>query len=313
MNKELEEGISYFEQILDVLPGERTALEFLCVACSQLGDQAKVLKYALALSEVVMREKDAQGAADLVEKLANIDDPQAKEAVLKLQVLATPPPVEVKIERGSDWMSSATQRAAVQAELALLSKLVTEGVLVKDAVKPAFDRLENPPEVEGDFLISALSILEKENLPGAAEAQAAVADAAHAPPVPLDAFELVPGDVRKLPERLVRLRGVVPFAKLGAEWAVAVLNPLDGTLKDEISEALEAKCHFFLTPPDAMERALLRLFAKEEGGEKAEETVKNEEPAGEQAQPAVPPAVQPQAPSLASGHKPRIGIRRPGK
>jgi len=271
LEKELKESIAYFEQILDVLPGERTALEFLCVACLQLGDQERFLKYAMALSDVVLREKDVSGAADLVEKLKGSEDSRAKAAVLKLQVLLGPKP-ELQFEKPEMRPTAATPSVAAKAELALLEKLVSDGVLSRGLVQSAFDQLGDLPTATGDFLISALLILEKENLTGAADAVAAVADAAYAPPVPLESFELVPADVRRLPERLVKVRGAVPFAQLGKEWAVAVLNPLDDALREEVETAMGAHCHFFLAPPASIEKVLERVFKGDgdDGGSPAE-------------------------------------------
>jgi len=298
IKRELDEGIAYFEQILNVLPGDRTALEFLCVACQQVGDTAKVLKYALALAEVTLREKNVESARDLIEKLKLIDDPKAKAAVLKLEILVAPEPM-LKFEKPEDRVTSATPSLAAKAELALLEKLVADGVLTRSLVQMAFDQLENLPKTRGEFLISALSILEKENLTGAAEAFAAVADAAHAPPVPLEAFELVPGDVRKLPDDLVRVRGVVPFAKLGDEWAVAVLNPLDEELRREVIANMGAKCHFFLALPSAVEKVMERIFSEEEASE-------SPAPASSEPVAAEPPLANPLS-------KPHVGVRRPAK
>jgi len=264
IEKELRESIAYFEQILGVLPSDRTALAFLRVAYEQMGDREKALSYALTLAEVIIREKDAQEAQDLIDNLKLYDDPQAKAAILKLQVIVAPPP-ELKFERAMARATCAQPSVAARAEIELLNRLVEDGVLNRSQVQTAFDQLENMPSAQGDFLVSALLILEKENLTGSADAVAAVADAAHAPPIPLESFEIVPGNVRKLPERLVRVCGVIPFAQLGIEWAVAMLNPLDESLRIEVTEALGARCHFFLAMPASVEKVLERVFRSEEG------------------------------------------------
>lgn len=263
LEKELKESIAYFEQILSVLPGERTALEFLSVASSQLGDEKKALGYALTLAESVLREKDVKDAAPVIERLKNFDDSRAKAMILKLQVLVAPP-AELKFERVSMGETCATPAIAAKAELKLLKRLVDDGVLHASLVRNAFDQLENLPTSQVDFLISALLILEKENLSGASDALVAVADAAHAPPISLDAFDIPPPYVRKLPEKLVKVRGVVPFAKIGSDWAVAVLNPLDDSLRIEVTESLGARCHFFLAVPATIEKALERVFRAEQ-------------------------------------------------
>lgn len=262
LQTELRESIAYFEQILHVLPEDRTALEFLCVACAQLGEQEKFLKYAMDLAEIVLREKNAESAADLIEKLKSSQDPRAQATVLKLQVLATPKP-DLTYEKTERLISSAVPSVAAQAEIALLERLIADGVLRRSLVTTAFEQLEQLPATDKEFLISALLILEKENLTGAVDALVAVADAAHAPPIPLESFEISPAFVRRLPRSLVRVRGVVPFAQLGREWAVAVMNPLDDELRREVAEVLGGKCHFFLAPPLTIESVLDRLLGAE--------------------------------------------------
>jgi len=284
----LRESIAYFEQILSVLPDDRTALEFLSVACLQLGEDEKSLTYTIALADVVLREKDASGAADLIEKLKDSEDPRAKATVLKLQVLVAPPP-ELKFERTALNATCATPAVAAKDEKELLNRLISDGVLHASLVQTAFDQLENLPTSGGDFLISALLILEKENLTGAVDAVVAVADAAHAPPIPLEAFDIVPANVRRLPEKLVKVRGAVPFAQLGREWAVAVLNPLDENLRIEVREALGARCHFFLAVPATIEKVLERVFRSEEEELGENEAVVSDEPVSAEPPPPVNP------------------------
>jgi len=260
LKKELSESVAYFEQILSVLPTERTALEFLCVTCKQLGDMEKFLRHALTLTDVIVREQDAQGAEELVEKLQDCDDPRAKKAIVRLQVVMGPKPA-LEVEQPELNPSAALPSYAVVAEKALLERLIAEGILTRSLVQPVFDQLTAAASAEGGILVSALAILEKENIQGAAEAIATVADLAHAPPVPLEAFDLVPGDIQRLPRQLVLLRGTLPFCRLGGEWGVVTLNPLDGALLEEVEAAMGAKCHFFLAPPSRIEQVLDRLYA----------------------------------------------------
>jgi len=292
LEKELKESIAYFEQILSVLPGDRTALAFLAVAYEQLGDAERSLAYNMALAEVVIREKDAKEAAELVEKLKLLEDPRAKATVLKLQVVVAPPP-ELKFERPIAHDTCAQPDVAAKAEIALLQRLVEDGVLHASLVRTAFDQLESLPTNQENFLISALLILEKENLAGATDALAAVADAAHAPPIPLESFEIVPGNVRKLPEKLVKVRGVIPFAQLGTEWAVAMLNPLDEALRIEVTEALGARCHFFLALPGTIEKVLERVFSGEDEEAAAGMTPTPVAPKAEPVADEPPPVVNP--------------------
>jgi len=260
LQAELGDSIVQFEQFLSVEPDNRAALEFLWLAYQQLGDEGRALNYALALTKIVLRKNDTETAADLVKALEGSSDPQAQIAVLRLRVLLSPKP-DLTVEQPEQCLMSAMPAVAAKAELSLLARLVADGVLSERLVLPAFEQLQNLPTAGGAFLISALLILEKENLVGAADAAAAVAKAADTPPVPLEAYEIASADVRRLPEKLVKVRGVIPFARLGDEWAVAVLNPLDEVLRNEIAATLGAKCHFFLAPPSVIEDVLARVFA----------------------------------------------------
>jgi len=264
---ELKASIADFERILTVMPGDRTTLEFLCVAYAQLGEKELFLARAIALAEAILRDRDVQAASVWAENLKTFEEPQARAVVLRLQAMLEPTPEpqpEPQPEEPQGRRSASSPAVAAEAEIALLKRLVADGVLAEPQVRSAFAQLGNLPTAGDDFLISALLILEKENLTGAADAIAAVADAAGAPPVPLDAFDLSAVSASALPEKLAKVRGVVPFAHLGGEWAVALLNPLDEELKAEVSAALGAKCHFFLAMPSDVERALGRVQAAEE-------------------------------------------------
>ena len=61
----------------------------------------------------------------------------------------------------------------------------------------------------------------------------------------------------------MRVRGVLPFAKIGNTLLIATLNPFDDALKQQIESAAGAPCRFFLAHPRTMETTLDRLFAEE--------------------------------------------------
>ena len=65
-----------------------------------------------------------------------------------------------------------------------------------------------------------------------------------------------------LPESIVRVRGVLPFAKLGDTLLIATLNPLDAALKHQVEASVGCPCRFYTAHPRTMEELLDRLFAE---------------------------------------------------
>ena len=66
-----------------------------------------------------------------------------------------------------------------------------------------------------------------------------------------------------LPDSIVRVRGVLPFAKIGNTLLVATLNPFDDALRQQVESAAGSPCRFFLANPRTMETTLDRIFADE--------------------------------------------------
>ena len=61
----LKEGVAYFEEMLKVMPDDRTTLEFLAVVYPQLGEAEKAERALAALARVLLKEGDLEspGAA----------------------------------------------------------------------------------------------------------------------------------------------------------------------------------------------------------------------------------------------------------
>lgn len=262
----LAEGVAYFEQMLQLMPEDRVTLEFLVVAYEQLGRRADSQKALVALARILIKEHDTAALEGLLPRLEACDAAEAKALALKARTLVAPAPdltPEAPPEMTEGERADAISASAEQAELALVDELEEGGALSEAdaaAVREQLGATHAPGRV---FLISALQILEKENPPALERCMAFIADRHGAPPVPLAAFDTPRELAAKFPPLLMRIRGVVPFASIGGETLVAVLDPADEALCAELSSA--AKCRIYMAAPSAVEAALGRLFEGEEG------------------------------------------------
>lgn len=220
----LQQSIDFFEQVLKALPDDPVALELLAAVYSYLGQHEKAEEMQFALARVRRQEQVGKSAAE--------------------------PPLP------SDFIPVATTEGNVAA-LAIASEASLAEELGESALA---ERLRKSPVGGKLSLVSALAGLAKENPSAAESALRSLADRYGVPPVPLEAFEPEAALVKRIPEELLRVRGVIPFARLG-DWAlVALLSPQDSQLRNSVSKALGGKVQFYLGEPRAVTAALAKLF-----------------------------------------------------
>ena len=250
----LKEGIAYFEEMLRVMPDDRTTLEFLAVAYPQLGEDEKAERALAALARVLLKEGDLESASALLPRLEACALDEAKALALKVRAASAPRP-----DLSPEALRPPPRRAfasAVASEAALAEELGEEAIA---------EQLRALTEGERPFLVSALAALAKER-PGDAEAAVArLADKHGLVPVPLEAFEPDAALAAQLPDELLVGRGVVPFARLGGLVLAVTLSPQDADLRRRVAEALGTDVRFFLAEPASVEAALRRLRPSEGG------------------------------------------------
>ena len=283
-DSKLLEGIAYFEKMLKVMPGDRTTLEFLSVAYEQLGDVEKQRTSLIQLAESLLREKDYDAADAIGERLGGFAEADAQEMVRRIKAARNPVQLKAVVRPGAGArpMRAAVRPArrpaessadggislaqvvmsAVKAEAALIRDLYAKNIVDASAAEVVQRHLGGLPEPTRPFLVSALAILEKESGGQGEKAAVYMADAASAPPIPLQAFMPPSALVKQLPEEIVRVRGAVPFGRLGDTLLVAVLNPLDAEFHAEVERLAGCPCRFFLAEPHTTEDFLDKFFAE---------------------------------------------------
>ena len=253
--------------MLQLTPDDRVTLQFLCVAYGQIGQLDKQRRALVSYAGVLLKEKDFEEADKLVEKLENYTEPDARAAILRIRAAHRPEPeADAKKAAPPSTPGSKTTTAvymAIKAEKKLARHLAERKVIGEADADALQDRLTALADVPGCFLVSTLSEIEKENTATAEAAAASLADETGTPPIPLEAYTIDDELAQTLPDSIVRVRGVLPFAKIGNTLLIATLNPFDDALKQQIESAAGAPCRFFLAHPRTMETTLDRLFAEE--------------------------------------------------
>ena len=114
----LKEGVAYFEEMLKVMPDDRTTLEFLAVVYPQLGEAEKAEHALAALARVLLKEGDLEGAAALLPRLEACTRPEAKAMALKVRAASAPKPdLSPETPKPADGaaFAAAVDRGAVES------------------------------------------------------------------------------------------------------------------------------------------------------------------------------------------------------
>ena len=262
----LEEGVRYFEQVLQLMPDDRTTLEFLAVAYDQLGEPEKGAGALVSLAKLLLKQGDLTAAAALLPRLEALADDEARILALRIGRLTSPEPElvpEAPPELSPEEQAADETRAAIAAEAELVEQLRSNGLVPEADATRLRDMVAASPADGRCFLVSVLSILEKENSELCERCLAFAADRYATPPVSIAAFEPDAELVGRFPPAVVRIRGAVPFAKLGDQALVALLNPADAELRGRLAAVMP--CRFFLALPSAVEQWLARVFGEEDG------------------------------------------------
>jgi len=263
----LEEGIAYFEKMLQLTPDDRVTLQFLCVAYGQIGELEKQRRALVSYAGVLLKEKDFDEAQTLVEQLEKYTEPDARAAILRIRAAQLPqqaaePPKEDPATNATGNKTTTAVYIAIKAEKKLARHLAECKIIDEAAADAIQDRLTALADVQGCFLVSTLSEIEKENTATAEAVSAFLADETGAPPIPIETFPAIGELSQNLPDSIVRVRGVLPFAKLGDTLLVATLNPFDDALKKQVESAAGSPCRFYIANPRTMETTLDRIFSE---------------------------------------------------
>lgn len=266
---EVWNAISAFERILEVMPDDRTSLDTLVHAYTQLGDGVRALGYLKRLAKVVAEERDNEAAASILELL----EPFA-------QTDATVPPL-VELLRGIMGFPTAsggvpeqkpappptvspmafkTQRVNITDELALAWDLLQAGELTQEQYAEVVQDLTNISSNAMDKgAVSMLHVIENRGYMNLDRILVFASKKGDIPIINLANFDLSDEAISLLPLEYMIRQGVLPFDLLGPDVLVVIQNPYDLELRKHIEEGLGRHCHFYLTSPHEFMQAIGRV------------------------------------------------------
>jgi len=278
-DQKLVEAIAFFEQMLQTMPEDRTSLEFLSVAYEQTDQFEKHRDCLVRLADCLVREKDYEHAQSIAQRLSAFPEyGPARAAVERVaesvqsQILketaalasgmgGTEKPTSAAggVCRDAGVEVHALSRAASSAEMELVWYWKEHDFLPKELCMDILHVLTENQITDHPLLVSALALLDEQHSEYTEQVMEKMQQECGVPPIPLELFEIQPKAVEVLSPVFIHVRGALPFALLGDEVLIAVLNPLNKTLQEEIVTRAGKPCHFFFAHPHMWQEIVKKI------------------------------------------------------
>jgi len=268
---EVWSAIAAFEKILEAMPDDRASLETLSHAYEHIGDQVKTLEYLMRLGDVIIRDGDAEAAGDIAGKLREFgsSDQQITDLCDRLDQLGSSAPAGDDVVEQTPTVRAGRSSAhafRVADELSFAWRLFEAGELTQEEYASVAQDLSEMSADDHLSTASVLHTLDARSFSGMERLMGYVARDSRTPIVSLSSFD-IPAEARSLlPTEFMIRRGAVVFDLIGDDALVAVMNPYDDALREQVQSEVGRPCHFFISLPAEFDAAVSNSGEEEEEG-----------------------------------------------
>jgi tetratricopeptide (TPR) repeat protein len=259
VESEARSAITTFEQILEVVPDDRLALESLHEAYLGLGDTQNALKYLLRLADLLDQSREWDALAGMLDKLHFLAD-NHPEIMERIQALETQLQAGESLAPGRQTASSEDEAGQdIRPELALAWKLHESDLLTQEEYASIANDLTEMLSRKVDVPITLLHILYDQGYKQTERIVQFLIKDSRTPHVHISSFETPPSVREMLPLDFMSRRAAIPFEVIGREVMIGILNPYDENLLSAVRQIIKAPCHFYLVTPADYDHALNSL------------------------------------------------------
>jgi hypothetical protein len=269
---EVWEAIFAFEQILDVMPDDRSSLEALIHAYAHVGDQVKAQEYLVRYGHVLVNQGDHEAARELSEQLGPLRGDANVSALLdRLEMLLGAQSTDDMIIGGGESVEDAAPAEPVEEaltwgdvfevsdELQLAWQLFDSGEMSQDDYATVVQDLSDMASASSEVTVSVFHVLDARTSKALGKLLGYVAQDAPAPLVSLECFEAPLATIDQIPRSFMLRHGVMLFDQLGEEGMLVMMNPYNTRLRDYVQNHLGMTCHVYTCEPQEFDGALSRL------------------------------------------------------
>ncbi|HAL91742.1 MAG TPA: hypothetical protein DCM68_01800 [Verrucomicrobia bacterium] len=260
-------ALKTFEQILEVMPDDRSTLEAAILAAQACGEAEIARTHRLHLADILRMADDADALQKHLEALRNDPDPRAQEWIAAFDAGFS---VDVSPAEDLASLVEPPQRRGpppssefnISEEIDLAWRLFEHQEIDQEEYAALVRDLTEMSASPNRGTVSVLHALEASHHQNLDRCLAFLAQGSEGTPVPyisLSGFTMRPELAKILPDAFMANRGAIVFEVMGHEWLVAVLNPFSLSLRADIQNLCGFPCHFYLARASDFDQALARL------------------------------------------------------
>ena len=259
----LDQNIEMLEQILEVMPDDLFTLRALyetslkmeqpekaLETLSRLDDQARAAQNAEMIDFVLEQYRSiAEGSSDIQGRIARLEE--SKNVIGLMQ--------EDPVQTAAPAQKPSGGAGRLDAEMALAWELFQDEQLSQEEYSNVLHDLTEMSSRAMDVPVTVLHVLHDRQFSRIERLVTHLCQKYEMPVMMLSRFEENEEICNLLPVEFTSRNGVMPFAKVGEELLVAVLNPLDQELLEEACGLSGRRCHPYLVTPDEYDLQLNKL------------------------------------------------------
>ncbi|NLB55012.1 MAG: hypothetical protein GX811_04470 [Lentisphaerae bacterium] len=252
---ELWNAITAFEKILEALPNDRVSLETLIEAYEKVGDYTRAKEYLVRLANLLVNESDEDATRDLLRKISQYDesDPQIAAAIATLKDYK---PEKVMATVFDEVESVEKKTVSIADEISFAWNLLQAKKIQQDAYSTIVQDLSENSTKNLSVPVSTLHVINDRKMPELNEVAAYASKDSKTPLIALSGFDLNYAAVSLIPLEFIIRRGAIVFNLMGSDALVAILNPYDLKLREDVEDLLGRICHFYLAMPEEFDAAI---------------------------------------------------------
>lgn len=257
---EVWNAISAFEQILEAMPEDRTALETLYEAYEHIGDRGQALQYVLRLGEVVLEEQDTAPIVWLYSEVQRLGsgNPKAEASMKRMEDLMVangmPSPADIAPQK-----RRPQTKINIASEMSMAWNLLQVQVLTQAEYSTIVEDLTENSTKVFDVPVTVQHVLHDRTMPNQERVIEFLCRDSTLPFIRLPDFDLDAAPYNLLPMEYAERKGAIVFETMGSDALVAILNPYHYELRAEVEKEAKKKCHFFLVTAEDYDQCLTRI------------------------------------------------------
>lgn len=258
--KQLEQVVETLEQILEVMPEDYSTLHTLYETFIKLQQPEKAFEYLDRLADFSTRTQNQEGVVFVLQQYDALEDPgsevEGRKAQLRALLTVTPDgepaAEESKVEGGAE----APATPDIDAEMALAWDLYQDEQLTQEEYSNVLHDLTEMSSRSVGVPLTVLHVLHDRQFSRFERLMTYLCEKTEIPIISLASYEENEDLNGVLPLKFLTQRGVLPFAAIGEDLLVAVLNPFDKARLGDAEKAAGRHCHPYLVPPNEYDERL---------------------------------------------------------